>query len=336
MIVSLSPSPLTGVQRAAVLVVALGVEAASQLLPTLDDDEIERLSVEIARLQRVPAETVAGVLAAFRSASGEAPSADAVGGLGTARALLREGLDEERVGAILPRVEAATEGTGFDLVQAADPEDLAAFLAGEHPQTAAVILSRLPARPAAAALAHLPADLRSDVVRRLSTLTVPPASALGALDAALRQRFGPGGATGGAEGVKRAADILMQSGRSTGRAVLDDLKTRSPDLAERIESLLFVFEDISRLDDRGLARVLSAADQGALARALHGSPGHLMDRVFGSVSERVGAGLREEIEMAGTPDEAEVEEAQRAVVAVVLGLAEAGEIVIASPATAPA
>ncbi|WP_420456794.1 flagellar motor switch protein FliG [Rubrivirga sp.] len=327
---ALSPT-LTGVQRAAVLVIALGVETASRLLPTLDDDEVERLSVEVARLQRVPAATVADVLDAFRASSGVAPSAEAVGGLETARTFLREGLDDDRVGAILPRVEAATEGTGFDLVQSVPADDLAAFLAEEHPQTAAVILSRLPARTAAAALAGLPADQRGDVIRRLSTLTVPPPAALGALDAALRQRFGPGNRSAQADGVKQAADILMQTGRSTGRAVLDDLKARTPDLAERIEGLLFVFEDLMRLDDRALARILSAVDSGALARALHGCDDGLRDRIFGSVSERVGAGLREEIEMAGDVSVADAEDAQRAVVGVVMELAEGGEVDIAAP-----
>ncbi len=313
------------------LVIALGVETASQLLPALDDDEVERLSVEIARLQRVPAATVAAALDAFRATAGMAPAADAVGGLETARTFLREGLDDDRVSAILPRVEAATEGTGFDLVQSVPADDLAAFLAEEHPQTAAVILSQLPARPAAAALASLPAEQRGDVIRRLSTLTVPPPHALGALDAVLRERFGPASHAGRADGVKQAADILMQSGRSTGRAVLDDLKARTPDLAERIEGLLFVFEDLARLDDRALARILSAVDSGALARALFGCDDALRDRLFGSVSERVGAGLREEIEMAGEVALADVEEAQRVVVGVVMEMADAGEVDLAVP-----
>lgn len=317
---------LSGVQRAAVLVIALGVETASRLLPALDDDEVERLSVEVARLQRVPAEIVAGVLGAFRDRAATAPSVEAEGGLEAARTFLREGLDDDRAGSILPRVEAATAGTGFDLVQSVPAAELAAFLAGEHPQTAAVILSRLPARTAADALGQLPAERRGDVIRRLSTLTPPPASALDALDTALRQRFGPAARASGPDGVKRAADILMQAGRSTGRAVLDDLKAQTPDLADRIEGLLFVFEDLARIDARALGRVLAAVDQGALARALHGCPAALSDLIFANVSERVGAALREEIEMVGTLTEADVEEAQRTVVGVALELAEAGEI----------
>ena len=330
-----APHALTGTQRAAVLVVALGIETAGRLLPELDDAEAERLSVEVARLQRVPAGIVADVLEAYREASAAPPPPEAVGGLEAARALLRGGLDEGRAGTILPRVEAATAGTGFDLVQAVPPAELAAFLTLEHPQTAAVVLSQLPARPAADVLAQLPAGVRADVIRRLSTLTPPPPARLDALDAALRARFGPAARTTGPDGVKRAADILMQSGRSTGDAVLEDLRARTPDLADRIEGLLFVFEDLGRIDARALGRILAAADQGALARALTGADAALTDCLFSAVSERVGAALREEIEMAGSPSVADVEEAQRSVVAVALELAEAGEISLEpAPATA--
>lgn len=324
MLTSSSFDALTGTQRAAVLVVALGVETASQLLPALDDDEVERLTVEVARLDRVPAALVADVLAAFAAASGQEAPVEAAGGLDTARALLG-GLAADRAGVIRPRVEAATEGAGFDLIQSVPATELAAFLAEEHPQAAAVILSRLPARPAADALAHLPEALRGDVIRRLSTLAPPPAAALASLDAALRQRFG-GARAAGPTGSKRAADILMQSGRATGRAVLDDLQRTDPRLADEIEGMLFVFEDLGRIDKLALGRVLAAADQGALARALSDADDALTERVFASVSERVGAALREEMEMAGTVAPADVEEAQRTVVAVALELSEAGSI----------
>ena len=326
------PAALTGTQRAAVLVVALGVEAASTLLPTLDDAEVERVSVEVARLSRIPGAVVEGVLVRFQTDAASPAAPQAEGGLDAARALLG-GLDEPRARALTPRVEAATEGTGFDLAAAAPASALAAFLAGEHSQTAAVVLSRLPARAAADALAGLPADTRADVIRRLSMLAPPPASALVALDAALRQRFGPTAETG-PSGTKRAANILMQSARETGRGVLDDLQARTPELATEIESLLFVFEDLAGLADRDLARVLSEADASVLARALVGVEAGLSDRLFGCISDRVAAGIREEIELAGELPTAEVEDAQRTVVGTVLALAESGAVALPSPVPA--
>ena len=320
----MTPDTLTGAQRAAVLVVALGVEAAAALLPALDDDEVERVSVEVARLERVPGPTVEGVLRAYRAAAGVEATAEAAGGLDAARQFVRESLDEARAGAILPRVEAATEGTGFALLAAVPAEEVAAFLAEEHPQTAAVVLSQLAARPAADALGHLPPETRGDVVRRLSLLTPPPASALRDLDAALRRRFGARRA--GPDGVKRAADILTQAGRETGRQVLDALQAGTPDLAGRIESLLFLFDDLVRLDGRDLGRILANVDQGALALALQGADERLKEKVFASVSERVGAALREEIEMGGGARVGDVEDAQRTVVAAALALAEAGDV----------
>ena len=324
--------PLPGVQRAAVLVVALGVETAAALLPALTDDEVERVSIEVARLERVPGDAVDAVLRAYRDAAGVAPTPDAAGGLDAARALVRES-GEGRAEAILPRVEAATEGTGFALAEAAPPAELAAFLAGEHPQTAAVVLSRLPARPAADVLGALPAETRGDVVRRLSLLDPPTDAALRDLDAALRRRFG-GGALAGPSGAKRAADVLTQSGRETGRSVLDALQASAPDLAAQIEDLLFVFDDLVRLDGRHLARVLAEADTSTLALALRACEEPLKDKVFANVSERVGAALREEIEMGGAAQVADVEDAQRTVVGVALALAENGDISL-EPAPEP-
>ena len=326
----LLPDALSGVQRAAILVIALGVETASKLLPQLDDDEVERVSVEVARLERVPANLVAGVLAQFKRSTVAAPETDAQGGLEAARSVLREGLSEERHGAILPRVEARTEGTGFDLLADVDAAELAAFLAEEHPQTAAVVLSRLGARKAADTLAKLPAETRGDVIRRLSLLSDPPASALRALDAALRARFGArASASGGPDGVKRAASILTQAGTTAARPVLDALQAQAPDLATRIEDLLFDFADLITLEARALARVLSDTDQGLLARALQGCDEALSARVFENVSDRVSGAIREEMEMASnlTPDE--VEDAQRTVIGIVLGLAESGQISLA-------
>lgn len=319
--------PPRGVQRAAVLVVALGVEAASAFLPTLTDDEVEAVSVEVARLQRVPGETVAAVLEAYRAATTQAlPLAGADGGLDAARELVRS-LDEARAGAVLPRVEAATEGTGFDLAAAVPAADLAAFLAPEHPQTAAVVLSRLGARAAADTLAHLPAPTRGDVIRRLSTLAPPPDAALRELDAALRTRFGRGPVRG-PDGVKRAADILTQAGTEAGREVLTALQAREPELAGRIESLLFVFEDLERIDARELGQVLARAEQSALAVALHGAEASLSARVFENVSERVGAALREEMELNANPSASDVAEARLAVIGAALALAEEGAVTL--------
>ena len=205
--------------------------------------------------------------------------------------------------------------------------ELAAFLAGEHTQAAAVVLSRLAARPAADVLAHLPAAARADVIRRLSTLAPPPEAALRELDAALRARFGASPASG-PDGVKRAADILTQAGTEAGRSVLTDLQAGSPDLAERIEAMLFVFEDLGLVDPRELGQILAAADQAALALALHGAEPALSDRCFENVSERVGAALREEMEMNASPSPEAVAEARLAVIGVALGLAEAGTVTL--------
>ncbi|MGB3543585.1 FliG C-terminal domain-containing protein, partial [Rubrivirga sp.] len=252
----------------------------------------------------------------------------ASGGLEAARAVIGQ-LDQDRASIIEPRMLAATEGTGFDIAATKTPEDLAGFLEREHPQTIAVVLSRLPAKTAAGTLGRLPVDVRGDVIRRLSSLEETPASALRDLDEALRRRFAPG-AGGRDGGVRRAADIITQSGRAVGDAILDDIRDRTPELAGQIRELLFVFEDLHRLDDRDLARVLSECDQGMLAKALHGATADFSDRALRCVSDRVGSALLEEIEMIGTQPADVIEEAHRYVIAIVLRLADEEAITIAS------
>lgn len=321
-----SAAALTGAQRAAVLVIALGVETAGKLLPSLTDDEAERVSIEVARMQSIPGNLVEDVLRLYVEKSSEKVATSRRGGLETARELLRLGLDDARRETVLPRMEAATEGTGFDIVQAVEPARLAAFLNEEHAQTSAVVLAHLSARKAADTLAALAPEVRSDVLRRLSTLGATPNSVLRELDAVLRRQFGP---TRGAEsmgGVKRAADILTQSGRETGRAVLAGLQGINPDLATQIEDLLFVFEDLMKLPDRSLGRVLNGVDQSVLALALRGCDEALEGRIFASVSERVAAGIREEMELSGSARVADVEDAQRTIVEATLALADSGDI----------
>ncbi|MEM1118315.1 MAG: flagellar motor switch protein FliG [Bacteroidota bacterium] len=326
----MSTPPLTGAQRAAVLLVSLGVETASQLLAELSDDEVAQVTVEVARLQSVPGAAVEAVLAQYRTAASVPTPATAQGGLETARSILG-GLDGERAKAILPRVEAATEGTGFDLLASVDADRLAAFLGGEHPQTAAVVLSRVKARQAADVLALLPDVVRADVVRRLTSLAEPSPDVLRDLDAALRTAFGASDTEVGPSGAKRAADILTQASRETGRAILETLQAQNPDLATEIEDLLFVFDDLASLSDRDLARVLAGVDQTALAKALRGADEAFRERCFANVSERVSASLREEIELSGPMKVADVEDAQRTVVEVTLSLAEKGDITLGAP-----
>lgn len=325
MIVAAPSAALTGAQRAAVLLVALGVDNARKLLPELTDDEVERVTVEVARLQSVPGTAVEAVLTAYQKAAATPAPPTARGGLDAARAFLREGLDAGRSAAILPRVEAATEGTGFDLLANIEADRLAEFLAGEHPQTVAVVLSRVKARKAADVLARLADVVRADVVRRLTALEEPAPEVLRDLDGALRAAFGVA-PTEQPSGAKRAADILTQATRETGKAILSSLQAADPALAEEIEGLLFVFDDLVSLSPRDLGRVLSGVDLGVLARALRGADETFQARVFDSVSERVSASLKEEMELSGPVRVSEVEDAQRTIVEATLALAEKGEI----------
>ena len=324
---------LSGAQRAAVLAVALGVETSSKLIPGLSDAEAERVTVEIARLQSIPSETVEAVLKEFYlDASRLGTASLAKGGLAAARELITSGFEEPRATPLLHRVEAATEGTGFDLARRAEAARLAAFIAGEHPQTAALVLSRLEARPAADVLTRLPAESRADVIRRLSSLGTPSPEALRSLDEALRQSLGPQPEASG--GAKKAADILTQASREASKSVLEALQAQDPTLASEIETLIFTFDDLVGLSDRALGRVLSGVDQSVLALALRGTEVAFQERAFGAISERVGAAVREEMELAAPARVSDVEDAQRTIAEAALALAESGEIEVGATESA--
>ena len=261
----------------------------------------------------MPGALVESVLDAYRAGIAAPAPTPATGGLDAARTLLREGLGAERAGAVVSRLEAATEGTGFDLLANIEADRLAEFLAGEHPQTVAVVLSRVKARKAADVLARLADVVRADVVRRLTALEETAPEVLRDLDGALRSAFGVA-PTEQPSGAKRAADILTQATRETGKAILSSLQAADPALAEEIEGLLFVFDDLVSLSPRDLGRVLSGVDLGVLARALRGADETFQARVFDSVSERVSASLKEEMELSGPVRVSEVEDAQRTIV----------------------
>ncbi len=324
------PTALSGAQRGAVLLTTLGVEAATKIMPLLPDADLEKISVEIARLRNVSAEVVESVLLDYRDATFDSNHL-VQGGASVAREMLLNAVGNERADQVMVKVEAATARSAFELLQTVTTDQVVGFVRGEHPQTAALILDRMSARKASEVLAALGPDFQSEVVYRLATMNEAAPDLLAEVEEVIRQELGPvfGGASAQG-GVEKVAAILNSAGRSTGAAIMDALRERSPELAGSIKGFMFVFDDLISVEGRDLQRLLTGVDQKDLALALKGSPDELKEKVLANVSERVRESIVEEIELLGPVRVTDVEEAQSRIVEVAQDLEERGEVTLSA------
>ena len=320
---------LSGAQKTAVLLTSLGVEAASQVLKSLRDDEVERISIEIARLKNIPSDVVEGVLLEFHDLS-LAHTYVAQSGVSFAREVLSAAMGDNRAEEIMMKVEAATEVSGFHLLQTVETGHLINFLQNEHPQTAALILAHINPRKAAEIIPALPADLQQEIIYRLATMSKTSPQLLREIEEVIRQQIGSvfGGELSTAGGAERVAEILNCTKRNAEQTILSNLRDRDPELATAIKSLMFVFDDLVHVDDRALQRLLMEVEQRDLALALKAAPDELKRKLLDNVSERVAQAIGEELELMGAVRVSEVDEAQHTILEAAQQLEERGEIVL--------
>lgn len=331
---NLSPRDLTGAQKSAVLLIALGTETASKVLKTMRDDEVERVTIEIARLGNVSSEMVEAVLVEYRDMSMAADYLSQ-GGVSFARDALQSALGGRRAEEIMMRVEAAMEVSAFHLLQTVETSQLTNFLQNEHPQTAALILAHLNPRKAADIIAALDNDHQHEIMYRLATMGKTSPELLRDIEDVIRQQIGSVigtelSATGGVEAV---ATILNNTTRQAERTIMEAIKNRDPDLASSIKSLMFVFDDLVHVSDRDLQRILIEVDQKDLALSLKATSGELSSKLLRNVSERAAEMIREEVELMGPARVSDVDEAQRRIVETAQSLEEQEEIVLSRTAS---
>ena len=316
---------LTGKQKAAIVLVALGTEVASRILPHLNEAEVEELSLEIARLGSIPAEVRQQVIKEFYEIC-LAQNLALEGGLDHARTMLEQAFGPEKAQEILERLTRALQMLPFDV----HPTQLSTFLADEHPQTIALVLAYLEPQTAAAVISNLPPELRPEVAERLATMGSTPPDVIRRVEAVLQRKLSSIASQelSAAGGVKSLVEVLQWVDRNTERAIFDYLNDTNPELAEEIRKLMFTFEDLLQLDDRAIQQVLKEVDMKELALALKGASDALKEKIFRNMSERAVNMLKEEIEFMGPVRVRQVEEAQQRIVSIVRRLEEAGEIVI--------
>jgi flagellar motor switch protein FliG len=315
---------LPGREKAAVLLVSLGPERAADVFKHLKDEEIEALSLEMAKTRQIPADTSEAVWQELvETVMAEAYVAE--GGVEYAREVLERSLGADRASELIGRLSATIERRPFEFLRRSSPEQIFAFLRNEAPQTVAVVIANLHTMLAAEVLAQLPPEQQAEVALRVGTMTeISPdvTREVQKLSNVVTQEYSSAG------GVKSLAEILNQSDRTTERNVLDSLAEASSELADEVRMLLFTFEDIVKLDDRSIQLVLKDVDAKDLGLALRGVGDEVKERIFGNMSERGAEMLREEMEFQPAQKRSVVEEAQGRIVAAIRRLEESGAIII--------
>jgi len=321
---------LNGAQKVAILCMVLGSESAAVITQKLGQEEVEQISFEIARMDRVSNEATEAVLSEWLEVMLAADSI-AAGGLDLAREVLERAYGPQKAKIILARIQAQiSETAGLHRLRNADPQQLGNMLRGEHPQTVALILAHLEYQHTAGVLKELDPVFGAEVVLRMARmervspdmLVLIERSILTETDLAPAQ----GLTTSGGPAV--VAEVLNLVAPSLEKAIMRGVEERDPLLAEQIRNLMFVFEDVVSLDDRSLARLLREIDVKELALALKSASNEVRNKIMGGMSQRASASLKEEMEMLGPARKRDVESAQTAIVAMIRKLEDAGEIVV--------
>nr|PZN89917.1 MAG: flagellar motor switch protein FliG [bacterium] len=327
---TLKPENLTGPQKVAVFLMAVGPEKAAELTKGFSPEELEAVTLEIARLDSVPRSVTEAVLAEWRELEKAAGSL-AAGGVEYARQILERALGPQKAMTVLRRIQnQLNDGRGFRTLRQADPDQLSTVLRNEHPQLIALILAHLPPEHTAAVLNRLPATLGADVLFRIARMEKVLPDVLQAIEQALGTEAMLSLSTDMslAGGPAAVAAVLNLVPATIERDLLEGLSARDPALADEIKDLMFTFDDLAKLDDRSLQRVLRDVEVKELALALKAASEEVKNKILGTMSQRAVAALKEEMEFLGAVRLRDVEAAQGAIVKVVRALEEAGEIVI--------
>jgi flagellar motor switch protein FliG len=321
--------PLPGLRKAAILLLVLGDEASSEILRNLEEEEVQSLSREIARLSAITSEQAEAVLEEFHQMS-LAQDYMLRGGIDYARRLLINAYGPEHAKKILDRLmkSMGPEMINFDALQKADPQQLAKFIHNEHPQTIALVLSHLNPTQAAALLTSLPAEMRPDIALRMANLDqISPEiickiagvieQKLKALGEFSRESYG---------GVRAVSEMFNRLDSATNKEILEKIEETDPVLVETIRHLMFVFEDLLMIDQNGIKEILSRIDRKLLTVALKGTSEKLKEHFLGCMSQRGAQMLKEDMEALGAVKIKDVEAAQQQIIAVVRQLESEGVI----------
>lgn len=325
---AISKLRLTGVQKAAALMLAIDKAYSKQIFTRLEDFEVKKITDAMFELGVLHQDTTTNILNEFvrKCAAGGAMTASSE----EIKALLKETLDEDRSKELFSTMTSFKDNALKNL-GTYDPKTLANFLANEHPQTVALLLSHLGTEKVGAVIRLLPPDIKSEVVTRIAFLEDITPEALGDIEEAVKDALKSLGSATKHKmgGVDYVADALNKLDKKSTNEILEAITGTNPELAESIKQKMFVFEDIVKIDDRGIQEVLKNVDTGELALSLKISTEELKEKIFKNMSERAAKMLKEDLEVMGPVKVSDVEKAQANILKIVDRLIAEGKIIIA-------
>ena len=320
---------MPGVKKAAVLLLALDQEAASMILSKLNPKVVEEVTRELASISQIHEKTRDSILQEFYELA-VAQNWAREGGLDYARTLLMKSLDPKDADRILAQISQQVRRTPFAFLQKAESDNLLTFIQDEHPQTIALIVSHLAHHKASEILGGLPGPKQIEVVKRVANMEQTNPEVISEVERGLEARLANMLSQSFEKigGVETVAEMLNLVDRTTEKGIMEGLEAEDPDLVEEIRRLMFVFEDINLVDDKGIQAVLKEVENDELAVALKAASDELKDKIFKNMSERAATMINEDMEFMGPVRMSDVEAAQQRIVDIVRRLEDAGEIII--------
>lgn len=322
---------LTGIQKAAILFITLGPDASSAIIKKLPEHEIQKITYEIANINSVGSAQRDEILQEFLQMN-KARDYVKEGGIDYARALLSQALGNHRANEIIATISEIThKNRPFAIARKADAGQVLNVISGEHPQTIALILCYLQAEKAAQIMAELPDDTQSDVAYRIATMNNTSPDVIKEIESVLEGKLSSVVRTEVTElgGVDALVGILNQVDRTTEKNITESLEIEDAELADKVKSSMFVFEDIVNIDDVYVQRILREVEAKELALALKGASSEVADVIFKNQSKRASSALKEDMEFLGPVRLIDVEKAQQKIVSLIRRLEEANEIILA-------
>lgn len=322
-------SDISGVQKAAILLIALGPEKSANIFKHLKEDEIEQLTLEIANTRSISQSVKEEVLDEFYEIC-LAQQYIAEGGIGYAKELLEKALGAEKARDVIGKLTASLQVRPFEFIRKTDASQLLNFIQDEHPQTIALILSYLSSSQSAAIISSLAPDKQADVAKRIAQMDRTSPDVIKEVEKVLERKLSSlvnqdYTIVGGVDSI---VDILNTVDRGTEKHIMETLEIEEPELADEIRRKMFVFEDILSLDDKSIQRVLREVDNNELAVALKASNEEVQTVIFNNLSKRLSAMIKEDMDFMGPVRMKDVEEAQQKIVNIIRKLEDSGEIII--------
>jgi flagellar motor switch protein FliG len=320
-------------RSAAVLLLALGEGEAATVLKHLDAKVVQRLGVEMAQLKSASREEVSAVISGFVSVM-DSQADIKIGSDDYIRKVLVNALGDDKASGIIDRILLGRSSKGLDVLKWMEPRQIAETIKMEHPQVLSIVLAYLDTDQAAKVLEHFPDWLQADVLMRIATLDGVQPAALGKLDEMIEKQFAgnAGGMAANLGGPKAAAGILnFIDGTGEGK-VIEAIRKSDEALCQKLQDLMFVFDNLMDVDDRGIQEILREVDSAKLVLALKGSDPAMLDKFMKNMSQRAAEMLKDDLESRGPVRLAEVEGAQKEIIAVARKLADAGKIMLGGSA----